>query len=128
MRAEMENQIKFGDRNSNLLVLELDRVGEKHRTDIAGVGARDLDDRGLGKLVEDPRRLWPERERERHRRLRLHLEVPRSAARRRYQLLRFHFRSDRRRFSSLLSPNFPLNSFSFRIQAIQLRERERERV
>lgn len=65
--------------------MELDGVGEEEGGDVAGVGAGDRDDAGLGKLLEDPHRLCrrrlPERlRRRRQRAVGVHRRVPAKAA------------------------------------------------
>lgn len=75
--------------------MELDGVGEEEGGDVAGVGAGDGDDAGLGKLLEDPHRLrrrLPERMRRRRQRaVGVHRRVPaNAAAAMAYEMLRRH--------------------------------------
>lgn len=76
--------------------MELDGVGEEEGGDVAGVGAGDRDDAGLGQLLEDPHRLrrrrLPERMRRRRQRaVGVHRRVPaKAAAAMAYEMLRRH--------------------------------------
>lgn len=77
--------------------MELDGVGEEEGGDVAGVGAGDGDDAGLGQLFEDPHRLrrrrLPERMRRRRQRaVGVHGRVPAkaAAAAMAYEMLRRH--------------------------------------